>query len=292
MTVERDARPLARQDVVDAGGVAGGDQVAGFQRAAAARRTREREREGGTQPAGQRGRASLSDLPAVDRGGARQRGIAAMGPVRDLDAHHQAIVVAEVGHDDTRTQLIDRRQRTAGDFHAGEQRRWHGGGLFRRPVELAGWRIRVQSQHVFGFHRAEAALEHFEDRLTTGGHLQLLCEDRPQQALVAGRIAALGRDESDLPSDHPVRPLRDRQILDAVGGNEVVGDIAGKARQSPALAARADETVRDGGQCGHRGARVGEGILVVAQVGSPRCVLLHCRVTVQVDGLYMVNRCH
>ena len=81
---------LADGNVVDAGGVAGGDQVALLQRPPAPGRTRQRERERRAQATGQDGCAAAADFGAVDQGDAGQRGFVQVLPAGDFLADDQA----------------------------------------------------------------------------------------------------------------------------------------------------------------------------------------------------------
>ncbi|KAG1445181.1 hypothetical protein G6F57_017639 [Rhizopus arrhizus] len=111
-------RRLSCLDVVDAGGIAGCDQIALAQRPAAQRRTGQCEGVGRTQATGEAGRTTGTDHLAVDEGFRAQVDLIAGRPAGNLLPQHQPVVVAEVGYHDARAQFLV-TQHLVQDAHKG-----------------------------------------------------------------------------------------------------------------------------------------------------------------------------
>ncbi|MNS75332.1 hypothetical protein D3C72_1088460 [compost metagenome] len=139
-------------------------------------------------------------------------------------------------------------------------------------MQLRGRSVLQQLQHVLRLDRAEAADEHGDVHCSTGSIFQLTRENRAQQAVVAGCIAALGGDVADLPADHVVIPAGDGQILHLVGSHQVRRDKAREAGQGLAGAARGGEGVGDRGRIVRR-RRLPMYAVFVAQERSPSGVV-------------------
>jgi len=143
-------------------------------------------------------------------------------------------------------------------------------------VQLVRRGVFLQLDHVLGLDRAEATDEHRNLDCSTGSIPELTRENRPQQTVVAGDIAALGSDVADLPADHLVVPQRDGLVLYLIGRDQVFRDGSREIGQGLAVLAGADEVPGDLAQ-----PLVGQVLfaVVVAQAGLPE-KLLHCQSTV------------
>lgn len=135
-----------------------------------------------------------------------------------------------------------------------------------------------QFEHELGLYRGKAAssckYRYFHD--ATGSIPEISLENRAEQTIVAGAVAAFGGDIANLPADHAVIPATDGQILHLIGGDQIVRDCTGEIRKRTAIAACFHKSA---GNLVQRGWRLRLAALVVAQV-TLLVTLLHCPSTV------------
>src|SRR4051812_36685334 len=118
MFVEPRLDGLARMGTMDAGDRAARDPLAGCERDAAPRHQFEQKAGGADRAVGKGAGFAGADLLAVDQGGHLPALESARTPILDFGADDQAIVVAEIGDDRDRTELVDRTQRRARNLDA------------------------------------------------------------------------------------------------------------------------------------------------------------------------------
>jgi hypothetical protein len=209
------ARPLPDADVVHAGDHARRDDVARSQDLALLRPLVQRE--------GQRAqRAGLDGDLAGAHGLAVDEGLDVEGvqlaPVGDLGADNDAPVVAEVGDDRPGADVVQRRERAAGDFHAdvhGPDEGRHGVG---RPVGLAGGRVLRHDDDDLGLHGRKAAVEDRALRgFAGGGAVDVGREGGADQALFRELRRERGVHAGDLPALDRVGPAGDGRGLHGIG---------------------------------------------------------------------------
>src|SRR5690606_31886631 len=118
LVLEDVARVLADADVVHTGDHAGGNHIAGAQGPSATGSGTQRERERSERP-GADGRLAAADDLLVD---VRERtDFVQRPPVGDRITEDHAPVIAEIRDHGARTEVVERGERAAGDFHADVQ---------------------------------------------------------------------------------------------------------------------------------------------------------------------------
>src|SRR4051812_21456166 len=161
---------LAGAGAMHAGDRAARNPLAARQGDAAPRRQFEQKARGPDRAVRKIARYAGADDFAVDPRRDRPALEAARSPVRNLRADHQTIIVAEIGDDGDRAELVDRTQRRACDLDSDMDRIDQVGRLGEREIRLAGGRRRANAKQEFGFAGGESFREdrHFDGAAVRG----------------------------------------------------------------------------------------------------------------------------
>ena len=176
---------------------------------------------------------AAADGDAVDEGLALPAASRARAPAAQRGADDQARVVAEVRDDRSGPEIVDRRERAAGDFDADVHRRHELARLRERPVDLvrAARRGRAASTNSAST-AAKPPPKTGNARRCAGASLaHAAAEDRAREALLPERAPRRPADAGRPSSRRSRRPELDRGVLARVRGGEVGGKRARKRGQ-------------------------------------------------------------
>src|SRR6185436_17005756 len=223
---------------MDSGGGARGDEIAGTQRAAAARIEPQSECQRRERAAAHRRGITLADHDAIDAGFTMQQLETARLPVGNLHAQQQARVVTEVACHDRGAVVVDVLQRAARDFDAGIHGFDEATRCFRRPINHIRRRVFCDQEYELRFDRREAAREYRRvDAPAAIYPPQGSAEYGPDQSLRAELLAEWFGDPPDLPAGNGVVPERNGFVLAAIRRLQVwrpgTGITVERARAAP-----------------------------------------------------------
>ncbi len=233
----RQIAPLHR---VDAGGRAGGYEIARLQAAAAHLQMPRQKCDRRQRPARHARGAAGSSGCAIDRHAHGKIAGRAFAPAFDRLANEDAIVVAAIRRDGEWPEVVDDRQRAARklqpDVQTGNEVRDLVGR--RQPSEVG--HVLPYDSDEFGFDGGKSAIDRrpFDHAAGLADIAQPRIEDRPAQALITEGLAERRGRHRDLPADDTLAAHADLRLLNAVGVDLGVGWNARKRLQREARLTR------------------------------------------------------